>query len=55
MFFHYKCEYVKTEESEVELLQDIEIFTARVQFFHLGQNFIGMGSNERWVDWVIEK
>lgn len=55
MFFHYKCEYVKTEGSEVELMQDIQIFTARAQFFHLGQNFIGMGSNERRVDWVIEK
>lgn len=55
MFSHYKCEYVKTEGSELELMQDIQIFTARAQFFHLGQNFTGIGSNERRVGWIIEK
>lgn len=54
IFFHYRCEYVKTEGSEVDLMQDIQIFTARAQFFHLGQNFSGISSNEKRAGWVSE-
>lgn len=35
MFLYCKCEYVKTEGSELQLVKDLQVVTARAHFFTL--------------------
>lgn len=37
MFLYCKCEYVKTEGSELQLVKDLQVVTARAHFFTLAK------------------